>query len=105
MTSERLGRIVEGAASEVYLFGAEDFRFRLVNKGARDNLGYSIEELAGLTPWDHAAGALIARRAGCHVAMLDGSDYRADTRDGYLLAAANLATWNRLRDLWSFLSE
>lgn len=52
MTSERLGRIVEGAASEVYLFGAEDFRFRLVNKGARDNLGYSIEELAGLTPWD-----------------------------------------------------
>lgn len=52
MTSERLGRIVEGAASEVYIFGAEDFRFRLVNKGARDNLGYSIEELAGLTPWD-----------------------------------------------------
>ena len=60
---------------------------------------------AGLTPWDHAAGALIGRRAGCHVAMLDGSDYRADTRDGYLLAAANLATWNRLRDLWNFLSE
>lgn len=52
MTSERLGRIVEGAASEVYVFGAGDFRFRLVNKGARDNLGYSIEELAELTPWD-----------------------------------------------------
>lgn len=52
MTSERLGRIVEGAASEVYVFGARDFRFRLVNKGARDNLGYSIEELAELTPWD-----------------------------------------------------
>ena len=52
MTSERLGRIVEGAASEVYVFGARDFRFRLVNKGARDNLGYTIGELADLTPWD-----------------------------------------------------
>jgi len=52
VTSERLGRIVEEAASEVYVFSATDFRFRLVNKGARDNLGYSIEELATLNPWD-----------------------------------------------------
>lgn len=52
VTSERLGRIVEEAASEVYVFSADDFRFRLVNKGARDNLGYSIEELSSLTPWD-----------------------------------------------------
>ncbi|MDP3299750.1 MAG: PAS domain S-box protein [Phenylobacterium sp.] len=49
---ERLGRIVEEAASEVYVFSADDFRFRLVNKGARENLGYSLDELAGLTPWD-----------------------------------------------------
>lgn len=41
-----LGRIVEEAASEVYVFSVDDFRFRLVNKGARDNLGYSIEELS-----------------------------------------------------------
>jgi len=52
VTSERLGRIVEEAASEVYIFGESDFRFRLVNKGARDNLGYSMEELQNLTPWD-----------------------------------------------------
>ena len=52
LTSERLGRIVEDAASEVYVFSAVDFRFRLVNKGARDNLGYSIEELYLLAPWD-----------------------------------------------------
>lgn len=52
MTSERLGRIVEEAASEVYIFGANDFFFRFVNKGARDNLGYSAEELSRLTPWD-----------------------------------------------------
>ncbi len=52
LTSDRLGRIVEEAASEVYIFSDEDFRFRLVNKGARENLGYSIHELYDLTPWD-----------------------------------------------------
>lgn len=52
VTSERLGRIVEGAASEVYIFSAADFCFRLVNKGARDNLGYTADELSVLTPWD-----------------------------------------------------
>lgn len=52
MTSERLGRLVEEAASEVYVFSAYDFRFRLVNKGARENLGYTMAELAKLTPWD-----------------------------------------------------
>jgi PAS domain S-box-containing protein len=52
MTSERLGRIVEESLSEVYLFSAEDFRFVLVNRGARENLGFSMEELRGQTPWD-----------------------------------------------------
>ncbi|PZO00908.1 MAG: histidine kinase [Alphaproteobacteria bacterium] len=52
VTNERLGRIVEDAASEVYVFGAEDYLFRIVNKGARDNLGYTIDELRRLTPWD-----------------------------------------------------
>ncbi|KMK65700.1 inositol monophosphatase [Puniceibacterium sp. IMCC21224] len=59
---------------------------------------------AGLTPWDHAAGVLIAQRAGGHVAQLDGSDYRADApREGYILAASDTATWGRLRDVFSFL--
>lgn len=52
VTSERLGQIVEDAASEVYIFSADDFRFKLVNRGARENLGYSHAELSGLTPWD-----------------------------------------------------
>lgn len=52
VNSERLGRIVEDAASEVYVFSAQDFRFRLVNRGARENLGYGIDELSKLTPWD-----------------------------------------------------
>lgn len=52
VTTERLGRIVEEASSEVYLFATDDFRFLLVNRGARDNLGFSMEELRGRTPWD-----------------------------------------------------
>lgn len=52
ISQERLGRIIEDAASEVYVFSATDFRFRLVNKGARENLGYSIDEIRELTPWD-----------------------------------------------------
>ncbi|MDP3404475.1 MAG: PAS domain S-box protein [Brevundimonas sp.] len=52
VTNDRLGRIVEDAASEVYVFAADDGLFRLVNKGARDNLGYTMEELRGLAPWD-----------------------------------------------------
>ena len=49
--SERLGRIVEDSISEVYVFGADDYHFELVNRGARENLGYSMEELRQLTPW------------------------------------------------------
>ena len=49
---DRLGRIVEDAASEGYLFSADRFQFVLVNRGARQNLSYSRAEIAALTPWD-----------------------------------------------------
>lgn len=52
MTTKRLGEIVEKAAAEVFIFGSEDFRFLLVNQGARDNLGFSQADLAELHPWD-----------------------------------------------------
>ncbi|OJF92839.1 hybrid sensor histidine kinase/response regulator [Pararhizobium antarcticum] len=51
-TNERLGRIVEDAASETYLFDAVTLKFILVNRGARENLGFSMEELRELTPLD-----------------------------------------------------
>lgn len=60
---------------------------------------------AKLTPWDQPAGVVAVRAAGGHVAMLDGSEYNAAQRDGYLLAAANEPTWNRLRDTFSFLID
>lgn len=50
--SERLGRIIEDAAGEVFVFDAETLKFVLVNRGARENLGYTMSELAALTPID-----------------------------------------------------
>lgn len=49
--NERLGRIVEESASEVFIFDTENYNFILVNKGARDNLGYTFDELRLKTPW------------------------------------------------------
>ena len=50
LSNERLGQIVEGSASEVYVFSAGDCRFTLVNRGARDNLLYTMDDLRDLTP-------------------------------------------------------
>lgn len=50
--NERLGKIVEESVSEAYAFSAETFLFETVNRGARENLGYSIDELRQMTPWD-----------------------------------------------------
>lgn len=52
LTLERLGEIVEQSSSETYVFSTDECKFILVNKGARDNLGYHMEELRRLTPWD-----------------------------------------------------
>lgn len=47
-----LGRIVEDSNNEIYLFDAETHRFTQVNRGARENLGYTMMELEQLTPVD-----------------------------------------------------
>lgn len=48
----RLGRILENSLNEIYLFDVETLLFIKANKGARNNLGYSQEELEKLTPLD-----------------------------------------------------
>lgn len=50
-----------------------------------------------LMPWDHLAGALIAREAGAHVARLDGSAYLPQHRAGGLLVAPDAESWKALR--------
>lgn len=47
-----MGRIVEDSLNEVFIFDAKTLRFLNVNRGARENMGYTMEELAELTPID-----------------------------------------------------
>lgn len=48
----RLGHILEQSSNEIYIFDADTFQFIQVNEGGRNNLGYSMDELRGLTPVD-----------------------------------------------------
>lgn len=45
-------------------------------------------------PWDHAPGALFLTEAGGHVARPNGSEYRAGSEQGGLLAARCREVWN-----------
>ena len=45
-------RVLERSRNEIYVFSATTLRFLEVNRGARENLGYSLEELLLLTPVD-----------------------------------------------------
>jgi len=47
-----VGHILEDSLNEIYIFDAETLKFIQVNRGARENLRYSIEELRNLTPLD-----------------------------------------------------
>ncbi len=46
------GKLLEESYNEIYIFDAETLQFINVNRGARQNLGYSMEELSGFTPLD-----------------------------------------------------
>jgi len=47
-----LGNILEESLNEIYIFDAESLKFIQVNYGARENLGYSQDELSHFTPLD-----------------------------------------------------
>ncbi|TAL34693.1 MAG: PAS domain S-box protein [Phenylobacterium sp.] len=94
--NERLGRIIEDAASETFVFDAETLRFVLVNRAARENLGYSMGELERLTPVDikptltpESFAQLVAPLRTGEKAVInfqtihrrkDGTDYDVDVR-------------------------
>jgi PAS domain S-box-containing protein len=46
----RLGRVLGSSTNEIYVFDAATLKFVEVNEGACRNLGYSMDELARLTP-------------------------------------------------------
>lgn len=47
-----LGRILDESVNEIYVFDAASLRLTQVNKGARENIGYSMAELCAMTPLD-----------------------------------------------------
>ena len=48
----RLGRLLDESVNEIYLFDATTLKFTQANRGARENLGYTMEELFHMTPLD-----------------------------------------------------
>jgi len=50
--SKRLGRLLDESSNEFYMFDAVSLRFVEVNRGARENLGYTMQELSELGPLD-----------------------------------------------------
>ncbi|NKF21426.1 sensor domain-containing protein [Solimonas marina] len=50
--ASRLGRLLDAAAEEIYIFDAQSLAFLEVNRGARRNLGYRAEALLRMTPLD-----------------------------------------------------
>ncbi|BBJ23618.1 hypothetical protein W01_15450 [Candidatus Nitrotoga sp. AM1P] len=48
----RLGRVLDESSNEIYVFNAQTLHFTMVNAEAQRNLGYSMDELKGLTVLD-----------------------------------------------------
>ncbi len=46
------GQILDRSLNEIYIFDMDTLCFVHVNDGARDNIGYTMQELRGLTPID-----------------------------------------------------
>ncbi|MBL4884382.1 MAG: response regulator [Planctomycetaceae bacterium] len=67
------GDILENSLNEIFIFDAETLLFVHVNHGARENIGYSMEELREMTPVDIKASQTAACFAELVAPLLDGS--------------------------------
>ncbi len=52
LRTSAFGDILENSLNEIYIFDATTFHFVHVNRGAMENIGYTLEELQGMTPLD-----------------------------------------------------
>lgn len=50
--SSRFGRLLDSSSNEIYIFNADNFLFTHINRGGRDNIGYSMEELYEMAAYD-----------------------------------------------------
>lgn len=47
-----LGQILEESLDEIYIVDVETLKFLQVNRGGRNNTGYDMNELLGMSPWE-----------------------------------------------------
>ncbi|HKY90159.1 MAG TPA: PAS domain S-box protein [Nevskiaceae bacterium] len=94
--AQRLGRLLDAASEEVYIFDAQSLYFVEVNRGARRNLGYQPNELTRLSMLSISAEleqdtfqSYLARLRGgeidhvtyrCKHVRADGSQYPVEVR-------------------------
>jgi len=69
-----LGHIVEDSLHEIFVFGSDTLRFIEVNRGARENLGFSMEELKSMRPVDIKPEFTAARFAEMIEPLRSGSE-------------------------------
>ncbi len=50
--AKRFSSLLERSLNEIYVFDSETLRFTEANRGARENIGYTMEELSSMTPLD-----------------------------------------------------
>ncbi len=74
--SARLGRILDQSSNEIYTFDADDLHFIQVNRGARENLGYTADELSRMGPVDLKPEYDDAAFAEALAPLRDGSEDR-----------------------------
>lgn len=102
----RYSRVFEDSLNEIYIIDSESLRFLEVNKGAQMNLGYTLDELRRMTPFDlkpeHTAetfAELIAPlRTGSRPKITfltthqrqDGSDYPVEVHLQYMPGEPNV---------------
>lgn len=48
--NDRLSNVIQKSLNEIYMFNSDTHQFEYVNEGALRNLGYTLEEMLGLTP-------------------------------------------------------
>jgi PAS domain S-box-containing protein len=76
----QLGRILEESLNEIYIFDIESLKFVQVNRGGRDNLGYTMEELKELTPVDIKPEMSRSEFRKCLEALNSGKQERVQFR-------------------------
>jgi diguanylate cyclase (GGDEF)-like protein/PAS domain S-box-containing protein len=97
--ASRLGRLLDSAMEEIYIFDAQTLLFLEANQGAQRNLGYRAEQLLGMTPLEISEDldaavfqSYLARlRSGdsghlsyrCRHRRADGSSYPVEVRLNY----------------------